>query len=216
MELNTNTPRGRQPRQTAKPNLAEMDTPSGLSTPTASIFGDDERLARVWEQRASEPVHELHQAGGYGPKGPLTQNAVAPYLDPETGLPWPQKWVRTRLAGEQDTDNVHRHLEEGWRPRPASSCPEGRYLPIVDDRTFGQIIETRGMVLMYMPPRLHQRMKAKISSQTALQEQAVRSDSFRDTGAARQALARDNGIPELEMNVTSRVTVGERPAPVDP
>ena len=209
--MDTRTPiRGRKPTLSAT-----SDAPSSMTSNGSSIFGDDERLARIWEQRASEPVHDLHQPGGYGPKGPLTQNAVAPFIDSETGLPWPQKWVRTRLAGEQDTDNVHRHLEEGWRPRPASTCPEGRYLPVVDDRTFGQIIETRGMVLMYMPPRLHQRIKAKIQSQTALQERAVRSDSFRDT-AARQALARDNDIPELEMNVTSRVTVGERPAPVDP
>jgi hypothetical protein len=169
MEMNR-IPAPRRPRSAAdKPALNQNANPSGLEQPQSSIFGDDERLSRIWEQRAAEPVHELHQAA-YGPKGPLTQNAVAPYLDPETGAPWPQKWVRTRLAGEQDTDNVHRHLEEGWRPRPASSCPEGRYLPIVDDRTFGQIIETRGMVLMYMPPRLHQRMKQKVQSQTALQE----------------------------------------------
>lgn len=205
----------RTPIRGRKPALATNDSPSNLTNAGSSIFGEDERLARIWEQRAAEPVHELHQKQ-YGPKGPLTQNAVAPYIDPESGLPWPQKWVRTRLAGEQDTDNVHRHLEEGWRPRPASSCPEGRFLPVVDDRTFGQIIETRGMVLMYMPPMLHQRMKGRVQAQTALQEQAVRSDSFRDAGAARQSLAREHGIPELEMNVSSRVTVGERPAPVDP
>ena len=197
-----------------KPAITASDQPSGMAMKSSSIFGNDDRLARIWEQRAAEPVHELHQAD-YGPKGPLTQNAVKPYLDPETGEPWPQKWVRTRLSGEQDTDNVHRHLEEGWRPRPASSCPEGRYLPIVDDRTFGQIIETRGMVLMYRPPALHKRAKAKVQAQTALQEQAVRSDAFRDSKAQR-AMARDFGVPELEMNVSSRVTVGERPAPVEP
>ena len=71
------------------------------------------------------------------------------------------------------------------------------------------------MVLMYRPPALHKRAKAKVQAQTALQEQAVRSDAFRDSKAQR-AMARDFGVPELEMNVSSRVTVGERPAPVEP
>lgn len=32
-----------------------------------------------------------------------------------------QKWVRTRLGGQVDVENIQKHYEQKWRPRPAST-----------------------------------------------------------------------------------------------
>jgi hypothetical protein len=174
----------------------------------------ERRASRAWDSRAA-PVHEEYE--DWTPKGLLGQNQIPPIIDPQSGQPWQQRWVRTVLNGAPDDGNVSKFKNKGWQVRPLNSVADGVRVPMVDwregDRTV-QAIGFEGMVLMHRHPTLAQREKAAIDRQTQLQMLAVKTNKYRDGGALGGQAAAFR-VPEMTVEANSRVTVGERPAPVD-
>lgn len=175
----------------------------------------ERRTARAWDTRAA-PVHEAHD--DWTPKGLLGQNQVAPIIDPQSGLPYQQRWVRTVLDGQPDYSNIAKFRNKGWEARPLNTVADGQRLPMLDWREGDksvQVIGFDGMVLMHRHPSLARREAAAVRRQTQLQMLAVKTNQYRDGGALGGQAAAFR-IPEMTVEAKSRVTVGERPAPVDP
>lgn len=173
------------------------------------------RTNRNWDSRAA-PVHEPYE--DWTPKGLLGQNEVAPIIDPESGQPYQQRWVRTVLDGQPDHSNIAKFKNRGWEPRPLNSVTNGQKLPMLDWRegdVTTKAIGFDGMVLMHRHPYLAQRERMAVARQTELQMVAVRTNKYRDGGALGGQAAQFR-VPEMTVEARSRVTVGERPAPVDP
>lgn len=182
----------------------------------AGIGGDilgGQRMSRNWMNRRANSAHRPKQTS-WEPQGMLSRNDVPQYIEPDTGEAWPQKWVRTMLGGRPDVDNVMRHLNEGWLPRPANTAPEGRHIPLIDDKNFGEIIGIHGNILMFLDPLSFSQKQAAIKQQADRQDMAVKTNNFQD-GSALNGLAGEFNVPEMEVSRRSRVAVGERPAPVD-
>jgi hypothetical protein len=175
----------------------------------------ERRTARTWDTRAA-PVHESYD--DWTPKGLLGQNEVAPIIDPQSGQRYQQRWVRTVLDGQPDYSNIAKFRNKGWEVRPLNTVADGQRLPMIDwregDKT-AQVIGFDGMVLMHRHPNLAQRERAAVARQTQLQMIAVRTNKYRDGGALGGQAAAFR-VPEMTVEAQSRVTVGERPAPVDP
>lgn len=182
------------------------------------VLDMDEQMARRaprgWDTRAA-PVHE--QYDDWTPKGILGQNDVPPIIDPQTGQPYQQRWVRTVLDGQTDYSNIAKFRNKGWEVRPLNSVADGTRVPMVDWRegdATTKVIGFDGMVLMHRHPVLAQREKQAIARQTQLQMLAVKTNKYRDGGALGGQAAAFR-VPEMTVEANSRVMVGERPAPVD-
>ena len=201
----------------AKPDSPESSIQAQLPAGEQTGIGGDilggQRMSRNWMSRRANSAHRPKQTS-WEPQGMLSRNDVPQYIEPDTGEAWPQKWVRTMLEGRPDVDNVMRHLNEGWLPRPANTAPEGRHIPLIDDKNFGEIIGIHGMILMFLDPISWSQKQAAIKQQADRQEMAVKTNNFQD-GSALNGLAGDLNVPEMEVTRRSRVAVGERPAPVD-
>lgn len=59
---------------------------------------------------------------------------------------WSYQWVRTSCYGKPDPQNVHTHMENGWRPIPSSRWP-GYFHPPAHTGS----IEREGQILMERP-----------------------------------------------------------------
>lgn len=175
----------------------------------------ERRASRAWDTRAGAQIHEPY--ADWTPKGLLGQNEIPPIIDPQTGRPYQQRWVRTVLDGQADYSNIAKFRNKGWDVRPLNTVSDGARVPILDWRegdTSVQAIGFDGMVLMHRHPEMARREREAIQRQTQLQMLAVKTDKYRDGGAlgGRAAAFR---VPEMTVESKSRVTVGERPAPVD-
>jgi len=67
-----------------------------------------------------------------------------------------QKWVRYRVRSEaggltQDTDNLERYIEEGWRPRKRETVRRGHELTADPNDKFASCYVKRGLILMELP-----------------------------------------------------------------
>lgn len=70
-----------------------------------------------------------------------------------------QKWVRYRGRSEsgaeiQDTDNLEKHLDEGWRPRKRESVRRGHELTASPNDKYASCYVKRGLILMELPEEL--------------------------------------------------------------
>lgn len=89
-----------------------------------------------------------------------------------------QRWVRTKLAGAEDVNNVIRKHNQGWRPRSADTIPKGGFVPTVNFNGTN-VVGIEGAILMERPERLataHARRNAKMADN---QMQAVRENMQR-------------------------------------
>lgn len=89
-----------------------------------------------------------------------------------------QRWVRTKLAGADDVNNVIRKHNQGWRPRSADTIPKGAYVPTVNFNG-ANVVGIEGAILMERPERLamaHARRNAKMTDHqmTAVKENMQR------------------------------------------
>lgn len=91
-----------------------------------------------------------------------------------------QRWVRRKLAGQDDTENYDRYMEEGWRPRKPSTVKRGHSLTTTKNQSSGQEIVKRGHVLMELPQALADQRAAFYSNSLDRQTKAVENELFAD------------------------------------
>lgn len=153
------------------------------------------RSSRAQELREAEEVHEEY-GDDWEPPGLLD----ASLMPPRPG--YVQRWVRTKLNGNDDVANIGRKYNQGWRPRAAASVPKGVYAPkLVHD---GQaVIGMEGMILMERPEKMHAAHARRNQNMAASQMQAVDKDLFR-------VHTPGTGFGQPHKSGQSRVTKGVR------
>lgn len=160
----------------------------------------DDRASRDQEQRAAEPVHEEEQFDWNPSKG---------ILDTSTFPARPgyvQRWVRTKLNGRDDPQNIVKKRNQGYKPRLKSTVPDSDYLPTVK-MDGNDVIGVDGMVLMERPVHVHERHAAYNREQSQRQMAAVQSN----LADAHEVGNSGFGAPRLQND--SDVSTGRR-APV--
>lgn len=185
--------------------------------------GDESREAMVTDE-SSKALGEIFAGGGYGEKPPerLSRDQEArgsiheDYTDlwVEEGVlqappPRPgfvQRWMRTKLAGEEDARNLSRKFNRGWRPRAADTLPAGQFAQTIRIPTFGDVIGNSGNVLVERPKDLHERYEAMTQSRADRQMESV-------TAMLKQTEKEGEGM-RIRREHASEVRLGERAAPV--
>jgi len=138
------------------------------------------RLSRDQESRAMEEVHEDY-GDVWEAQGILdtrTMPARPGYV---------QRWVRTMQTGERGGDdaiNIAKRYNQGWRPRAASTIPEGAQCPTIKFGQYGDVIGVQGMILMERPEQLHQRYANQVRETGRAQERSVKESFLRDVPRA--------------------------------
>lgn len=157
----------------------------------------DARNSRAQESRDAEQVREEHNDNWSQP-GLL--NA------PEARPGFVQRWVRTKLGGNDDQGNLIRKLNQGWRPRQAGSIPKGYAAPTTSYGDYGNVVGTHDMLLMERPVEIHQKYADSVKESTRNQERAVKAN-------LNQVHKPGDGVTSPELNVQRHVSTG-RPVTV--
>jgi len=125
-----------------------------------------DRASRTQETRAADVVHEVSH-----------MSWESPALLDTTHIParpgYVQRWVRTKLRGEDDQSNVFRKINQGWKPRLLDSVPKGSYVPNVDFNGVN-VIGIHGNILMERPVEIHEKHAAYNRQQAENQMIAAR------------------------------------------
>lgn len=158
-----------------------------------------QRPSRAQESRAAEDFHEMTDDVDWEPRGLLDDR----HIPPRPG--YVQRWVRTHLNGVEDPNNVGRRYNQGWRPRPADSVPEGSYVPTVMHQG-SNVVGIYGMVLMERPASINAKHRAHVRAMTDAQSTAISESLFRVHEPG-------DGFGRPTINARSRVSRG-RSAPV--
>lgn len=121
-------------------------------------------------QRAAEAKH-VHES----PTTPMTWQRPSnlPEIPPRAG--YVQRWIRSKLLGQDDPRNVSVKFREGWQPRDPKTVDPGYAPPTFSLGQFG-VIGVEGMVLCEMPEAVFNQKKAWVASRTAAQTEAVEQD----------------------------------------
>lgn len=130
------------------------------------------RASRTQESRAADTFHEETMDVDWEPKGLLDTS----HVPPRPG--YTQRWVRTQLNGVDDPNNVGKRLNQGWRPRPADTVPQGSYVPTIDYKG-SNVVGMVGNILMERPVELHEKHRRYVQSMTDAQAQSVSENLYR-------------------------------------
>lgn len=160
----------------------------------------EDRMSRTQESRAGDRIHEEYE-DTWMPTGLLDTT----FLPPRPGFA--QRWVRTKLGGNDDPKNVMKWMNKGMRPRMADTVPEGVYAPTIDSKQFGSIIGMDGIILMERPATMHAKHAAHNRAMAKRQMEAVNS-------MLAKAQEPGKGFGPVKMDSRSEVSTGHRPAPV--
>jgi hypothetical protein len=161
---------------------------------------NNDRTSRDQESRVAE--ERVNPADEFGTPSLLD----AKNMPPREGFV--QRWIRTSINNEDDQSNVYRNINQGWKPRLASTVPKGEFVPQVKYQG-SDIIGIHGMILMERPIETHKRQHSYEKRMADNQMSAVKNDMHKvhDSGSG---LTRPEFIEQQ-----SRVSKG-RIAPVAP
>jgi hypothetical protein len=150
-----------------------------LADPNAMNLLEGVNLPRDWQSRAANPVRQPRQSL-WQETGLLSRIR----LEPREGMD--QMWIRTReVDGRPDAANIQQAMTSGWRPRSASSVPEGAFLPVIRDATFGDVIAYHDTILMERPVALGDEDRAMVRERTARSTAAISADPYRQDSMGR-------------------------------
>jgi len=128
------------------------------------------RVSREQQLREAEEVHESYN-----------ENWETPSMLDTTNIParegYVQRWVRTKVKGEDDQNNVFKKINQGWRPRQLSSVPKGQFVPNVVFNG-SNVIGIHGNILMERPEAQHLSHAEYNRKQSAKQMTAVKQNMF--------------------------------------
>lgn len=151
------------------------------------------RESRTQESREADTVHEFS-----------AMSWESPALLDTTHIParpgYVQRWVRTKLGGQDDQNNVFRKINQGWKPRPLDSVPKGQYVPHVDFNGVN-VIGIHGNILMERPVEIHEKHAAYNRQQANNQMVAAKNNLF-------NVHKEGTGMVAPTMNTQTKVKVG--------
>lgn len=154
------------------------------------------RTTRAQETRDNDSVRETH---GDNWEEPSLLSAPKPRPG------YVQRWVRTKLNGVDDPNNLVKRLNQGWQPRLAETAPDNyKHLSVVHDGA--NVIGIHGMLLMERPEEVHNQHAQRTNAATRNQMRAVDENLFKAHQPGR-------GFEAPTMKESSRVEVG-RPVTV--
>jgi hypothetical protein len=149
------------------------------------------RESRTQNLREADQVHESYD-----------DNWEAPTLLDTSNIPardgYVQRWVRTKLRGEDDQNNIFRKINYGWKPRSLDSVPKGQFVPQVN-LNGENVIGIHGMILMERPKALHDRQAAFNRKQADNQITAAKHNLFRVHNPGDERLI---SAPSMKMDST--------------
>lgn len=126
--------------------------------------------SREQESREAEEVHESYNDNWESPALLDTHNIPA-----KAGFT--QRWVRTKVKGEDDQNNVFRKINQGWKPRPLSTVKKGQFIPNIDFQGT-DVIGIHGMILMERPLKQHEAQAEYNRKAAENQMSAVKENMF--------------------------------------
>ena len=113
-----------------------------------------------------------------------------PYIPPRPG--YVQRWVRTRLQGADDADNVSRKEAEGWQRRAMDTIPKDVKAPGIKSGEHNGYVGVRGNILMDRPKEFHEevakRNRAATRKQMIAVEQQLHADHRPGKGLGRPSM----------------------------
>lgn len=131
-----------------------------------------ERRSRTQESREAEPIHEPYD-DAWEPQGLLDTSLIPP----RDGMC--QRWVRTKILGDDDPNNVGRALNQGYRPRMADTVPKGAFVSTIQHEQYGSVIGMHDMMLMERPEHLDKLAAKRQRVATDSLQKAVDENMFR-------------------------------------
>lgn len=69
------------------------------------------------------------------------------------------RWIRFRVSGDEDRDNLDKAMSQGWRPIPKSKIRKEHELTANLEGKYGQYVVKRGLILMELPEYLWQQRR---------------------------------------------------------
>lgn len=117
-----------------------------------------------------------------------------------------QRWVRTKIGGVDDPQNMSAKFNQYWRRRDPKSLPTGTYAPTIHVEGVGDAIGISGMVLMERPQEVHDQFKRRIEQRTQAQRDSVEQSLFSehkpaDQGFGRPGTAEDKSVAKVGSGV---------------
>jgi hypothetical protein len=89
-----------------------------------------------------------------------------------------QRWIRTKLNGEDDPRRIASAFNQHWRRRDPSTIPAGEMAPSIHVEGVGECIGLSGMVLMERPEAISAQYARRVRQQTKTQMDAVDESLF--------------------------------------
>jgi len=136
------------------------------------------------KQRA-EPVHESREQETWD--NVSIRDSMRAIEDNEGPLPeiparegFMQRWMRTKLAGEDDPKNIAKSINQHWRRRDPSTIPSDLAAPTVYLDGIGNTIGISGMVLRERPVEINDQYKDRVKERTKTQMSAVDNSLYKD------------------------------------
>jgi len=119
--------------------------------------------------------------------------------DPRPGFV--QRWVRYKVGADEDTDNLEKMLEQGWRPRKRSTGKRVHELTADLKGKYGQYIVKRGLMLMELPESLAAQRRAYYRRRLDRMTESIDRDLFKENNRV---------MPLLKPERHTRTTVHAR------
>jgi len=158
------------------------------------------RESRTQESHEAEVLHEPYNDSWESPALLNTDNIQA-----RPGFV--QRWVRTKIRGNDDQNNVYRKINQGWKPRALDSVPKGQFVPKIDFDGLN-VIGIHGMILMERPEQQHKKHAAYNRELANNQLTAVKENMFNVHRAG-------DGLTRPQMSNKSEVSRGRLVDPDD-
>lgn len=187
------------PKKRVDMDAATM-SPVERVAPSKSSKKGDLRSRAVYSLEDAAFDESVHGQFGYNEDWDEQRNLVMP----KARRGFVQRYVRVSMHGDTDTRNITRRMNQGWRPRPASSAPEMNSIMLGENDVIGD----EENILMERPEWM-------ADKQRAIKEQK-RLDQFQEVERNIFGANPGGGFGQIHYDESStKVRSGGRIAPVD-
>jgi len=120
-----------------------------------------------------------------------------------------QRWIRYRAGNVEDTDNIEKMMDQGWRPVDKTTTKAGHELTARTQGQYGKYYVKRGLMLMEMPVKTMQQRNAFYRKKLLTMTKSVERDLLKDNNRVMPVLQ-----PENRTRVTSKARRGNLDASI--
>jgi hypothetical protein len=173
---------------------------------TKSLHGvDNDTIRGNASSRQADGVDAIDRDADAGFIWKRPSNLDAP--DPRPG--YVQRWIRYRAGNVEDTDNIEKMMDQGWRPRDKSTSKAGHELTARTQGQYGKYYVKRGLMLMEMPVKTMQQRNAFYRNKLLTMTKSVERDLLKENNRVMPVLQ-----PENKTRVTSKARRGNLDASI--